>query len=84
MGALIDGLILLAGVAQRAPSRARVDISALVRQTAARLSAAFPEQAVELVVPEGIHADADPMLAAVLIDNLVGNAWKFTSKRSAQ
>jgi PAS domain S-box-containing protein len=80
MGALIDALLSLARLTRRELSHESVDLSALVRATAAQLSAAEPGHSVELVVRDHLVAELDPMLAQALIENLVGNAWKFTSK----
>jgi light-regulated signal transduction histidine kinase (bacteriophytochrome) len=80
MGALIDALLSLGRLTKNEPRRESVDLSAVVRATARRLSAAEPERAVELVVEDHLTANLDPVLARALIENLVGNAWKFTSK----
>jgi light-regulated signal transduction histidine kinase (bacteriophytochrome) len=80
MGALIDALLSLARLTRRELSHESVDLSALVRATAARLSEAEPGHSVELVVRDHLVAELDPMLAQALIENLVGNAWKFTGK----
>jgi PAS domain S-box-containing protein len=80
MGALIDALLSLSRVTRSEVKRESVDLSALVRAAATRLHATEPERAVEVVVQDGLRADLDPTLARALIDNLVGNAWKFTRK----
>jgi PAS domain S-box-containing protein len=80
MGALIDALLSLARLTRRELSHESVDLSALVRAAAAQHSAAEPGRVVELVVRDHLIAELDPMLAQALIENLVGNAWKFTGK----
>jgi PAS domain S-box-containing protein len=80
MGALIDALLSLARLTRSELSHESVDLSALVRAIAAQLSAAEPGRTVELVVEDHLVADLDPVLARALIENLVGNAWKFTGK----
>jgi PAS domain S-box-containing protein len=80
MGALIDALLSLARLTRREPRHESVDLSSLVRATAKQLSAAEPGRAVELVVQDHLTAELDPVLARALIENLLGNAWKFTSK----
>jgi PAS domain S-box-containing protein len=80
MGALIDALLSLARLTRSEPRRESVDLSSLIRATAKQLSAAEPGRAVELVVQDHLMADLDPVLARALIENLLGNAWKFTSK----
>jgi light-regulated signal transduction histidine kinase (bacteriophytochrome) len=63
--------------------RAPVDLSALARETSARLHDAQPERKVEFSIAEGILGEGDGRLLQILIENLLGNAWKFTSKRAA-
>ena len=80
MGALIDALLSLARLSRREPRREVVDLSALVRAEVTRLAAEDPARVYELVVKDGLTEELDPVLARSLVDNLVGNAWKFTSK----
>jgi PAS domain S-box-containing protein len=79
MGALIDALLSLSRVTRTPMTRESVDLSALVRATGAQLSAAEPHRTVELVVEDHLQASLDSNLARALVENLVGNAWKFTS-----
>jgi PAS domain S-box-containing protein len=83
MGELIDALLALAGVTSRAIVRERLDLSALARACVAQLAASSPERTVEVVVEDGLAADADPVLTLVLLENLLGNAWKFTAHTRA-
>jgi light-regulated signal transduction histidine kinase (bacteriophytochrome) len=41
-----------------------------------------PQRRVEVVIAPDVFADADPQLTAIALDNLLGNAWKFTSRRA--
>lgn len=82
MAALIDALLSLSRVARADIHAERVDLALLARKALAELLASEPERKVELVAPEHLWAWLDPQLARVLIDNLLGNAWKFTSKRA--
>jgi light-regulated signal transduction histidine kinase (bacteriophytochrome) len=59
----------------------RVDLSALARDIAEELKRSQPEREVEFVVADGLEADGDARLLAVALEILLGNAWKFTSKR---
>jgi PAS domain S-box-containing protein len=78
MGDLIDGLLSLAQLTRSELKPARVDLSQVVREAAARLAALEPQHAVELVVQAELYAQADLRLARALVQNLLANAWKFT------
>jgi PAS domain S-box-containing protein len=80
MGDLIDGLLSLARLTRSELTLEQVDLSLLVREQLARLAASEPERKVELRVQEHVHAELDSRLARALLENLLGNAWKFTSK----
>jgi PAS domain S-box-containing protein len=82
MADLIDGLLSLARVTRSDLKREHADLSEIARDVAARLRAAEPHRAVEVTVQEVPSADVDPRLARALFENLLGNAWKFTSKQS--
>ncbi len=80
MGDLIDGLLSLARVTRRELKPERTDLSEIVRRVFERLRAAEPHRTVALSVRDGLCADVDMRLASALFENLLGNAWKFTSK----
>jgi light-regulated signal transduction histidine kinase (bacteriophytochrome) len=83
MGELIDDLLNLSRVTRAELRRERVDVSALGRAVLAKLQEAQPDRRVEVVVHDGLTAQADPRLLEVVLTNLLGNAWKFTGKREA-
>jgi PAS domain S-box-containing protein len=78
MGALIDALLTLSRVTRGSLEPERVDLGALAREVAAELRATEPERKVEVVIGPHLETILDPRLARGLIENLVGNAWKFT------
>jgi len=80
MAELIDGLLALARVTRSEVRREHVDISALAHEVTNRLATSEPERHVDVRVEEGLTADADVRLVRALFENLLGNAWKFTSK----
>ena len=83
MGMLIEALLSLSRVARNEVIREPVDLSAIVRATGARLLAAEPGRTAELVIEDHLWATMDPGLALALVENLLSNALKFTSKRAA-
>ncbi len=80
MGSLIDGLLSLAQWTRSELRRERVDLSAIVRDVVESLRASEPRRTVELQLEDKLCADVDSRLARSLLENLLGNAWKFTSK----
>jgi light-regulated signal transduction histidine kinase (bacteriophytochrome) len=81
MGHLIDDLLSLARVTRSDFQSVDVDLTSIVRMVTDRLRAVDPERRVELRIEEGVRAKGDTRLLTVLFENLLGNAWKFTSKR---
>jgi PAS domain S-box-containing protein len=81
MAELIDDLLTLSRVTRSELRRDRVDLSALAHTLLAALQRVDRDRRVEIVIAPGVVAEADPQLAAIALDNLLGNAWKFTSKR---
>jgi PAS domain S-box-containing protein len=83
MGHLIDALLGLARVTRTELRRVPVDLVEIASSVVAGLRQAEPERQVDFVALEQrIPMLADPSLLRVALDNLVGNAWKFTARRS--
>ncbi len=81
MSELIDDMLELSHT-QRAPlRRTQVDVSALARRTVEALRQASPGRHVEVEVSPGLTAYADSHLLGVVLEKLLDNAWKFTSKK---
>jgi signal transduction histidine kinase len=80
MGGLIDALLSLARVTRSDLQLERVDLSAMVRDAAARLASSESHRTVQIEAEDDLHVDMDSRLARALIENLLGNAWKFTCK----
>ena len=80
MADLIDGLLSLARVTRSELKPEPTDLSAIVHETATGLRSAEPHRTVEVVVQGDLYADVDRRLVRALFENLLGNAWKFTSR----
>ncbi len=80
MGLLIDDMLELARVSRVEMHRQRVDLTGMVRSLETELRKADPGRQVECVIAEGIEAEGDARLLRVVMDNLLRNAWKYTSK----
>lgn len=83
MGLLIDDLLTLARISRRSVKRGEVDLSALVSEVLRELREKEPAREVAVRVQPGMRAAADRGLVKIALDNLVGNAWKFTSRTPA-
>jgi light-regulated signal transduction histidine kinase (bacteriophytochrome) len=83
MSQLIDDLLYLSRLDRSQLNRRTFDISVLVRSVAAQLQGANPNRAVNVSVQDGLQVEADPNLLKIALENLLGNAWKFTSRRPA-
>ncbi len=81
LGELIDDLLQLARVTRAEMKREPVDLSAMVAAIARDLKARQPERQVEFAIATGVVAKADGRLLQIALENLLGNAWKYTSKR---
>jgi PAS domain S-box-containing protein len=82
MAHLIDDLLDLSRLSRRELHAHRIDLSALAGEIAGELAQREPQRAVEVVIAPGICVRADPLLMRVVLENLLGNAWKFSSRRA--
>ena len=83
MGRLIDDLLALSRVTRAELARETVDLSGLAENIAAQLQSAHPDRPVDIVIAAGMVVDGDARLLRVALENLLGNAWKFTGKHAA-
>jgi signal transduction histidine kinase len=78
MGELIDDLLELSRVGRAELRRERVSLSEIGHAVAAELKRSSPDRRIELDIQGGLVADGDCRLLRIVIENLLGNAWKFT------
>ena len=81
MAQLIEDLLKLSRITRAEMTRHSLDLSGLVADVARTLRDSDPTRQVELVIRDGVRADGDARLLRVALENLLGNAWKFTSKK---
>jgi signal transduction histidine kinase len=80
MGQLIDDLLEFSRVTRVELHHSNIDLSALARVVLELLKRMEPDRAVEIVVEDGHVAQGDPHLLRIVLENLLGNAWKYTGK----
>ena len=80
MDQLVDGILNLSRTSRTEIRRAPMDLSAMAQGIARQIASTEPGRQVEFVVAPGMQVSADPILLRSVMDNLLSNAWKFTSK----
>lgn len=79
MGLLIDDLLKLARVARAEITPEDIDLTALGVEIGASLALEYPDRAVQFDVAPGMRMKGDARLMRIALENLLGNAWKFTA-----
>lgn len=79
---MVDGMLVLSRVAAEPMLRQPVDITATAQAVVQGLREMDPHRKVEVQIEPGLHASGHPILLRVLLENLLGNAWKYTSART--
>jgi signal transduction histidine kinase len=79
LGKLIDALLDLARISRARLQPQDVDLSAMVQEIAASILKTNPQREADFVIAHGLCARADRKLMRIVLENLIGNAWKFTA-----
>ena len=79
MNELIDTLLSLCGLARQELHREMIDLSGIAHQVAAELTLTALERRVSFQIANGISVNGDAKLLRVVLENLLGNAWKYTA-----
>jgi PAS domain S-box-containing protein len=83
MGTLIDGLLALARLTRAELTREPFDLAGMARTIVAEFARHEPSRTVELIVPDRLDAKGDSALLRIALQNLLHNAWKYTSRTTA-
>lgn len=83
MNALIEALLQLARFSHSELKRHPLDLTAIAHHIAAELQQGHPTRQVEFAIAEGITASGDEQLLRIVLENLLGNSWKFTAHRAS-
>lgn len=81
MEELIDDLLALSQVIRAEMRREEVDLSEMARAIAFDLKKSEPGRNVEFIIEDGLTARGDERLLRLMLENLFGNAWKFTGRK---
>jgi PAS domain S-box-containing protein len=81
MNEMIDSLLALGRVGQKALADTEFDMSALAQSIVAGLRERAPQRRAEVRIEPGLIVRADPTLMHLVLENLLSNAWKFTGKK---
>jgi PAS domain S-box-containing protein len=82
MARLIDDLLNLSRLGRAKLTRVPIDLAVIARKIAEELQRVEPNREVELVIAPAMEVHADAALMRVVLDNLIGNAWKYTSRHA--
>jgi signal transduction histidine kinase len=80
MNNMIDALLALSKLSSQPLARQPVNLTQLAGYVADDLRRQWPERNIDIRIEPGMQVQGDPTLLRVVIENLLGNAWKYTSK----
>lgn len=83
MDNLIEDMLALFRISASPPQRKRTDLGQMAREILDQLARNEPERSVEWSITLPLEAEGDPGLLRAVLENLLGNAWKYTSKQNA-
>ncbi|MEX8496055.1 ATP-binding protein [Sphaerotilus sp.] len=81
MNSMIDSLLALSRLSTQAIEPVPVDLTDLATQVIAELRQQAPERQADIRIETGLATRGDPVLLRAMLDNLLGNAWKYASRR---
>ena len=80
MNSIIDDILALFKISRQEMELSKLDLSEMARLTIKELQSSQPDRSVEVKIQDGLKTEGDARLVSVALGNLLGNAWKYTSK----
>ena len=80
MSQMIDDILRLSRITRSELKKVKINLSELAETVAAELKMTEPERSVRFSITPGVQVKGDQRLLRIVLENLLGNAWKFTSK----
>ncbi len=81
MGGIIDAMLELARVNRHPLQLETVSLDQLAREAVQRLHDLEPARSLEIVIASGIEVQGDEHILRIVLENLIGNAWKYTAQK---
>jgi light-regulated signal transduction histidine kinase (bacteriophytochrome) len=82
MAQLIDDMLKLSRITRTEMNVEKVNLTRIARSVIDELQKSQPERLINIKIADGLEDTADPRLMRVALENLLGNAWKFTGKQA--
>jgi len=83
MAQLIDDMLNLSRVSRAEMNIRQVNLGKMAQEIADDLLITYPERKAEFIIQDGIKVQGDSHLLRIVLENLLGNAWKYTSKHTS-
>lgn len=83
MSDIIDGMLSLSSITRKKMQIQEVDLSGLAATIIRKLRINQPQRKVEFEIAQGLIATGDPQMLGIVLENLLGNAWKFSSRHQS-
>ena len=80
MSEIIDNLLLLSRISRHEFSRSNLDLSQLAEKVVQQMKNMDENRSISIKIQPEMEENADPKLVILLLENLLGNAWKYTEK----
>lgn len=81
MSGLIEDLLNFSRSGRAPLKRVKIDLTRLCREVVENLQKSKPDRKADFTIEEGLSVNADPLLIRSVMENLLGNAWKYTNKK---